>query len=44
MLPPNGEDLPEAGGVAPRSPERSRSEGAVRILEIRNQGALMAKV
>ena len=44
MLPPKGEDLPEAGGVAPSSAERSRSEGAVRVLEIQDQGMLKAKV
>jgi hypothetical protein len=43
MLPPKGDDLPEAGGVTPSSAERSRREGAVRILEIRNQGLQRAK-
>jgi len=32
MLPPSGVERPDAGGVEPRSAERSRSEGAARIL------------
>ena len=31
-LPPKGDERPEAGGVAPSSAERSRSDGEARIL------------
>jgi len=44
MLPPKGDERPEAG-VAPRSDERSRSEGAARVLEERDtfQWSIIAK-
>ena len=35
-MPPKGDERPEEVGVEPRSAERSRSEGAARVLEESN--------